>query len=58
MVTDESSIYDFDCRLTEDGVKHNTEKALKKIEKIYGVDVSKVKGLLLVGVLAKISKLE
>jgi hypothetical protein len=44
LITDESSIYDFDFELVGK-VHHNTEKVLKKIKKNYGVDVSKIKGL-------------
>jgi len=54
LITDESSIYDFDFELTTKKVHHNTEKFLKKIEKVYGVDVSKIKGLKLHKILKKI----
>lgn len=55
LTTDESSIYDFDFELIgKDGIKHNTKDILAKIKKLYGVDASKVKGLLLVGVVKKI----
>jgi hypothetical protein len=55
LTTDESSIYDFDFELVgKDGIKHNTKDVLAKIKKLYGVDVSKVKGLNLVGVVKKI----
>jgi len=54
LITDESSIYDFDFRLTGDGVHHRTKNVLNKIKKVYGVDVSDVKGLILVDVFKKI----
>ena len=56
LLTDESSIYDFDFTLDFDKkkVQHTTEKYLKKIKRMYGVDVSDVKGLTIVGVIKKI----
>jgi putative endonuclease len=54
LVTDESSLLDFDFTLARDKVVHNTDKALKKIEKFYKVDVSDIKGLLLYKIAEKI----
>ena len=57
LLTDESSLYDFDFEFPEDGnftVKHRTEEYLKKIEYIYGVDVSDVEGLKIYKVVNKI----
>lgn len=55
MVTDESSVYDFDYSLGDGKVKQSTDKILSKIQKVYHVDVSKIKGLRLVGILGKIA---
>lgn len=57
LITDESSIYDFDFELVGDKIDHKTEKVLKKIKKVYGIDVSDVKGLILVDIFRKIEKL-
>ena len=42
LLTDLSSLYDFDSQIDfrNETVKHETEVALKKVKKIYGVDVS------------------
>ena len=55
-VSDESSLNDFDFVLEEDGnVEHETEEALARIKKIYGVDVSDVEGLNMVKICERIS---
>jgi len=56
LVTDESSLYDFDFTLAKSPIVHNTNRILKKIKKIYGIDVSKVKNLTLHGVLRLVAK--
>jgi hypothetical protein len=58
LITDESSIYDFDeIEFPEDSnkpVKHNTGTCLQKIKEIYGLDVSDIKGLFLVKIFERI----
>ena len=55
LTTDESSIYDFDFELIgKEGINHKTKDVLAKIKKLYGVDVSRVRGLHLVDVVKKI----
>jgi len=58
LLTDLSSLYDFDSQIDfrNETVKHETEMALKKIKKIYGVDVSDIKGLVLYKILDRIKK--
>jgi hypothetical protein len=55
-MTDESSMYDFDFvfDVNEETVKHQTEKFLKKIKRIYKVDVSDIKHLYIHKILDKI----
>jgi hypothetical protein len=57
LLTDESSVYDFDFTLDFDAkkVQHETEKCLKKIKRIYGVDVSGIKGLIIYKILDRIN---
>ena len=45
LITDESSIYDFDFELTEEEVKHDTHPILKKIKDVYKIDVSDIEDL-------------
>ena len=47
LITDESSLYDFD----------KEEVSLKRIKKVYGLDVSDIKGLILVKIFERISVL-
>lgn len=54
LITDESSIYDFDFNISGGSVNHRTKTTLNKIKKVYGVDVSKVEGLILVDIFKKI----
>jgi hypothetical protein len=58
LITDESSIYDFDdIEFPEDSskpVKHNTDIYLQKIKKVYDLDVSDIKDLLLVRIFERI----
>jgi len=56
LLTDESSIYDFDFQFdsTTKKIDHATNKILKKIEKEYGIDVSDVIGLNLVNIFRRI----
>ena len=56
LLTDESSLYDFDMEIdvADKKVIHHTEEYLKKIEYLYGVDVSNVEGLILYKVVEKI----
>jgi hypothetical protein len=63
LITDESSVYDFIGNKIHDEIiesdtlrTDNTEKVLKKIEKNYGVDVSKIKGLKLHKIFQEIFK--
>jgi hypothetical protein len=46
-ISDESSLYDFDFDINEDDNKiiHHTDQTLKKIQQVYGLDVSDVEGL-------------
>jgi len=54
-ITDESSLDDFNFELTEDGIQRDRREDFKKIEEIYGVDVSDVEGLNLAKVCQRIS---
>jgi len=54
LITDESSIYDFDFELTEDRVDHQTSGILNKIKSEYNLDVSDVEDLLLVKIFERI----
>ena len=56
LITDESSIYDFDFELDlkNSRVNHHTEEYLNKIKEVYGLDVSDIKGLLLVKIFERI----
>ena len=54
MITDESSIYDFDFELTENRVNHQTSDILNKIKSEYNLDVSDVEDLLLVKIFERI----
>lgn len=45
LITDESSLYDFDFELVDSKIKRDTESVLKKIQEIYGVDVSDISDL-------------
>jgi hypothetical protein len=55
MITDESSIYDFDFELlAEDQVDHQTGVILNKIKSEYNLDVSDVENLLLVKIFERI----
>ena len=56
LITDESSIYEFDFELTGKTINHKTESVLKKIKEIYGTDVSDVKGLILIDIFKKIDE--
>ncbi len=44
-ISDETSLDDFDFEIVDGEVKRDREICLKKIEEIYGVDVSDVEGL-------------
>jgi hypothetical protein len=57
LITDESSIWDFDFEFPDDckkPVKHNTKNYLLKIKEVYGIDVSDVEELLLVKIFERI----
>jgi hypothetical protein len=54
MITDESSVYDFDFELTEDKVDHQTSDILNKIKSEYNLDVSDAEDLLLVKIFERI----
>ena len=54
LITDESSVYDFDFELIDLKVKHKTQDILKKIQDIYDVDVFDIKDLNLVEILRRI----
>jgi hypothetical protein len=58
LLTDESSVYDFDFEIDfiNDCVKHHTDRAVIKINKVYKVDVSDIKGLVLYKILNRIKK--
>ena len=57
-LSDESSIYDFDSHIDveKETVQHSTKRALNRIKKLYDVDVSGVKDLVLWKVLNRIKK--
>jgi hypothetical protein len=56
LLTDGSSVYDFDFEVdfVNSKVKHQTDRVLKKIKRIYKVDVSDIKGLVLYKILDRI----
>jgi len=56
LLTDGSSVYDFDFELdfVNKKVKHQTDRILKKIKRIYKIDVSNIKGLVLYKILDRI----
>lgn len=56
LVTDESSVYDFDFELTSDTIVHKTAPVIDKIKEIYGVDVIGMNKLLLVDIFKKIAE--
>ena len=58
LLTDGSSVYDFDFEIDfiNDCVKHHTDRAVIKINKVYKVDVSDIKGLVLYKILNRIKK--
>jgi hypothetical protein len=60
LLSDMSSVYDFDFTIDfeKNAVQHATEKILKKIKRIYGVDVSDIKGLLIYKILDRIVKVD
>ncbi len=45
LITDESSLLDFNFEIVDGKIKRETKKTLKKIKKIYDVDVSDIKDL-------------
>lgn len=53
-ISDESSLHDFDFELAGKSVQHNPQRILRKIKRIYGVDVSDVRGLKIVDILKRI----
>lgn len=55
-ISDLSSLHDFDFELSEKSVQHNPQKILRKIKRIYGVDVSDVCGLRIVDILKRIQE--
>lgn len=56
LLTDESSMYDFDAELPEEGneVIHHTDEYKKKVECLYGVDISDIDGLKIVDIVERI----
>jgi hypothetical protein len=54
LVTDESSLYDFDFEFENDKIKHRTKETLDKIKKVYSVDVSDIEDLNLSKILQRI----
>jgi len=42
LITDESSLLDFNFEITRDGLKRETDKNLEKVKKVYGVDISDI----------------
>lgn len=54
MLTDESSLYDLDAEVTENGIVHHTEEFLDKIKEVYGIDVSDVENLLFIDIFKRI----
>jgi hypothetical protein len=58
IITDESSIHDFDFEFTGDKIVHRTKYILNRIKKVYGVDVSNIKNLLLKDIFKRIKKHE
>jgi len=58
LLTDESSVYDFDFEINfdKDYVAHHTDRAVIKINRVYKVDVSDIKDLVLYRILDRIKK--
>jgi hypothetical protein len=58
LLTDESSVYDFDFEIDfeKNCVKHNTDRAVIKIQKIYKIDVSDIKDLIIYKILNRIKR--
>ena len=56
LITDESSIYDFDFELTSDTIVHKTAPVIDRIKEVYGVDVIGMNKLLLVDIFKKIAE--
>lgn len=56
LVTDESTLTDFDFELTGETVEHHTQDTLDKIEEVYGIDVSDIEGLVLWKILERIDE--
>ena len=54
LITDESSLLDFNFEIEDGKVKRDTDKTLKKIEDIYGVDVSDIKDLNLIKIFERL----
>ena len=58
LVTDESSLYDFDFQIEDLKVVHYTQQAIDKIKRVYDVDVSDVEDLNLSKILQRIRLLK
>ena len=54
LITDESSIYDFNFEIVDGKIKRETEATLKKIKEVYGIDVSDIEDLLLIKIFERI----
>lgn len=54
LITDESSLLDFNFEIVDRKVKRETNKTLKEIEKVYGVDVSDVEDLNLMSIFERL----
>lgn len=58
LITDESSIHDFDFEFTGNKIVHRTKSVLNRIKKVYGIDVSNIKSLLLKDIFKRIERHE
>jgi len=54
LITDESSLLDFNFEIVDGKVKRETNNVFKKIEEIYGVDVSDIDDLNLMSIFERL----
>ena len=54
LITDESELTDFNLEIEDEKIKQKTNKDLKEIERVYGVDVSDVEDLNLMGIFERL----
>lgn len=53
-ITDESSLLDFNFEIIDEKINRDTKKDLKKIEEVYGVDVSDIEKLNLIQIFERL----